>query len=313
MVTQCLLNKKLKIRTNKSNSGKTNQMKFKIILFTILGALSHVAFSEILMEAELAVKISLKKKPTTRPQTIAFIGAEKKYYIADGGLAPLGSAYEAPISKSLIHTYDDQGNYLDSTRAGFDNRSIYYNEKTFQLETITYNVSSQAGFAPMTGIFSLSLNDRGLLTGKSGVISNFAPAFGSASTMPTFDAKNNVYYAKQERTNEVFVVDAKDFQLKNTIKLDFKSPGVEHHDVAASFIAFTNKKDAEFILLDVDHKRFLIYDIKGQYKGASRLPAGLKIRSKNHFNGLGYSNELFFIYIDSENEFGTYQGYKVLN
>ena len=110
----------------------------------------------------------------------------------------------------------------------------------------------------MTGIFSLSLNDKGLLTGKSGVISNFAPAFGSASTMPTFDAKNNVYYAKQERTNEVFVVDANDFQLKNTIKLDFKSPGVEHHDVSASFIAFTNKKDAEFILLDVDHKRFLI-------------------------------------------------------
>ena len=288
-------------------------MKSKIILFIMLSTLSHIATSEILKNAELVVKIVLKKEPTTRPQTITFIGAEKKYYIADGGLAPLGSAYEAPISKSLIHTYDQQGSYLDSTRAGFDNRSIYYNEKTFQLETITYNVSSQAGFAPMTGIFSLELNDKGMLTGKSGVISNFAPAFGSASTMPTFDAKNNVYYAKQERTNDVFVVDANDFQLKHTIKLDFKSAGVEHHDVAASFIAFTGKKDAEFILLDVDHRRFLIYDIAGKYKGASKLPSDLKIRSKNHFNGLGYSNDYFFVYIDSENEFGTYQGYKVLN
>ena len=49
----------------------------------------------------------------------------------------------------------------------------------------------------MTGIFSLELNDKGMLTGKSDVISNFAPAFGSASTMPTFDHQENVYYAKQ--------------------------------------------------------------------------------------------------------------------
>ncbi len=288
-------------------------MKLKIIAFILFSVFSQLAISEILKDAELAFKIVLKKEPTTRPQTVAFISAEKKYYIADGGLAPMGSAYEAPISKSLIHTYDDKGEYLESTRPGFDNRSIYYNEKTFQLETITYNVSSQGGFAPMTGIFSLKLNDKGLLTGKSDVISNFAPAFGSASTMPTFDHKKNVYYSKQERVNEVFVVSAEDFQLKDTIKLDFKTPDVEHHDVAASFIAFTGKKDFEFILLDVDHKRFLIYDIKGKYKGFSKLPSNLKIRSKNHFNGLGYTNNgYFFLYIDSENEFGTYHAYKVL-
>jgi hypothetical protein len=40
----------------------------------------------------------------------------------------------------------------------------------------------------------------------------------------------------------------------------------------------------------------------------------LKIRAKNHFNGLGYTNNgLFFLYIDSEGEFGTYHAYKVLN
>lgn len=226
----------------------------------------------------------------------------------------MGSAYEAPISKSLVHTYDSEGNYIESTKPGFDNRSIYYNDKTFQLETITYNVSSQSGFAPMTGIFSLKLDDNGLLTGKSDVISNFAPAFGSASTMPTFNSKDNVYYAKQERLNEVLVVSAENFQLKNTIKLDFKTPDVEHHDVAASFIAYTGVKDFEFILLDVDHKRFLIYDITGKYIGASKLPSNLKIRSKNHFNGLGYTNNgYFFLYIDSENEFGTYHAYKILN
>jgi hypothetical protein len=289
-------------------------MKLKIIFFTIVSIFSQLATGEIINDAELAFKIILKKAPTTRPQTVAYISAEKKYYIADGGLAPMGSAYEAPISKSLIHTYDDQGKYLDSTKPGFDNRSIYFNQKTFQLETITYNISSQAGFAPMTGIFSLERNDEGFLTGKSKAISNFAPAFGSASTMPTYDFKKNLYYAKQEKLNEVLVVDAKDFQLKNTIKLDFKTPDVEHHDVAASFIAYTGEKDFEFILLDIDHKRFLIYDISGNYKGSSKLPKNLKIRAKNHFNGLGYTNNgYFFIYIDSETEHGAYHAYKVLN
>ena len=117
--------------------------------------------AEILDKAELVLKINLKKAPTSRPQTVAYIPVEKKYYIADGGLAPMGSATEAPVSKSLIHTYDETGKYIESTRAGFDNRSIYFNQKEAQLETISYNVSSAAGFAPMTGIFSLELDDNG--------------------------------------------------------------------------------------------------------------------------------------------------------
>ncbi len=63
----------------------------------------------ILMNKQnLIFKIPLKKEPTTRPQTIAYIPVEKKYYIADGGLAPMGSNSQAPISKSLIHTYDEK-------------------------------------------------------------------------------------------------------------------------------------------------------------------------------------------------------------
>lgn len=288
---------------------------FKKILVTFFLILQPIIlFSEVLGEAELILKIELKKEPTSRPQTVAYIPVEKKYYIADGGLAPMGSAYEAPISKSLIHTYDENGNFLKSTRAGFDNRSIYFNDKTSTLETITYNVSSEAGFGPMTGIFSLELDDNGLPTGKSDDIANFVPAFGSASTMPVYDSKKNVFYAKQERTNKVYVVSLDDRQLVKEIQLDFKTPNVEHHDVAANFIAFTDIKGKEFILLDIDHKRFLVYDLDGKYVGASSLPKDLKLRSKNHFNGLGYTNNgYYFVYIDSEGEHGTYHAYKVIN
>ena len=282
-----------------------------LLCLTILN-IGH-AHAEINENAELAFKINLTKKPTTRPQTVAYIPGEKKYYIADGGLAARASDYEAPISKSLIHTYDESGKYIESTRAGFDNRSIYFNEKTSKLETITYNVSTAAGFAPMTGIFSLELDEKGLLTAKSEVVSQPSTSFGSAGTMPTYDSKNNLYYAKQEKSNRVFVLDAESKELKKEIKLDFDTPKVMHHDVASHFVAFTGKPGEELILLDIDHKRFLIYNKDGKYQGSSALPKSLKIRSQNHFNGLGYTlNGYYFVYLDSEGDHGSYHAYKVL-
>lgn len=285
-----------------------------ILLLAILTTLNtSYVFAEINTNAEFVFKINLTKKPTTRPQTIAYVPSEKKYYVADGGLAARGSDYEAPISKSLIHTFDEAGEYIESTRAGFDNRSIYFNERSSKLETITYNVSTAAGFAPMTGIFSLELDKNGLLTAKSDVVSQPSASFGSAGTMPSYDSKNNLYYAKQEISNRVFVLDAKSKKLKKEIKLDFETPKVLHHDVASHFVAFTGKSDEELILLDVDHKRFLVYNKDGKYKGSSALPKSLKIRSQNHFNGLGYTlNGYYFLYLDSDGEFGSYHAYKVL-
>ena len=137
----------------------------KIIIALCFLIFNYSIYADVLPEAKSEVKITLARKPTTRPMTVAFIPGQKKYYIADGGLAPLGSETEAPISKSLIHTYDQSGKYVASTQAGFDNRSIFYNELSFQLTTITYNVSSEAGFAPNTGIFSLDLDSQGILKG----------------------------------------------------------------------------------------------------------------------------------------------------
>lgn len=279
------------------------------ILFTILISLNIQA--EILTDAKLEMKIPLAKEPSTRPMTVAYIPGEKKYYIADGGLSPVGNE---PFSKSQVHVYDEQGTYIKSFSPGFDNRSIYYNENSKTLETVTYNVSSAAGFFPNTGIFKLELDDQGLLTNKSDTVSRFSETFGSAGTMPTYDAKNNQYFAKQEKSNIVRVIDGTSNDIKKEIALDFSAAEVEHHDVTDHYVAFTNIPGHELILLDVDHKRFLIFNLDGKLVGTSELEKGLKIRAKNHFNGLGYTNNgLFFLYIDSEGEFGTYHAYKVLN
>lgn len=283
----------------------------KIIIALCFLIFNYSIYADVLPEAKSEVKITLARKPTTRPMTVAFIPGQKKYYIADGGLAPLGSETEAPISKSLIHTYDQFGKYVASTQAGFDNRSIFYNELSFQLTTITYNVSSEAGFAPNTGIFSLDLDSQGILKGTSKEVFSFNPAFGDSATMPSFDSKTNRYFAKQKRSGRVIIIDVNDGSKVGEINLDLKSAGVAFDDLSDSFIAATSIDGEELAILDVDHKAVLIFNVKGSFVGKSSLPKDIKLRAHNHYNGLGFANNLFFIYNESEGEFGTYYGFKI--
>lgn len=270
------------------------------------------AQADILPEAEVGIKIPLTKKPTTRPMGVAYLPNNQHYYIADGGLAPMGSEFEAPISKSEVHAFTAEGNYVNSAKPGYDNRSLYYNPNSGKLEIITYNISSAVGFSPNTGIYSLDVDDKGELLATSGEVAQFNPAFGDAGTMPSYDPASKHYYAKQDRGNIVFVVDAKQREKLQEIKLDFAKAQVAHDDVSDHFVAFTGVAGNELALLDVDHKAVLIFDLNGQYVGKSALPATIKLRSQNHFNGLGYTNGMMFVYHEPEGEFGTYYGFKVV-
>lgn len=288
-------------------------MRISKVLFSIaISLIFQPAHSEILANAQVGIKIPLAKKPSTRPMTVAHIPSFKRYYIADGGLAPMGSEFEAPISKSLIHSYDDSGKYINSSRPGYDNRSIYYNTNTNKLETITYNISSFGGFSPNTGIFSIDLTDTGDLKDTSADVFGFNPAFGDANTMPSYNPVTNQYYAKQGRSNKVLVVDVKMREPISEIALDLVKAGVANDDVSDYFVAYTGAKGEEFELLDIDHKAVLIFDLNGKYVGKSDLPKDLKLRSHNHLNGAGYANGMLFVYNESEGEFGTYYGFKVL-
>ena len=290
----------------------------KLLKQSIAGALVVSAIlsgnlqAQVLPEAALGIKFALAKQPTTRPMTVAYIPVFKRYYIADGGLAPMGSETEAPISKSLIHAYDETGKYLNSSRPGYDNRSIYFNPNSSTLETITYNISSDVGFSPNTGIYAIHLTETGDLKDTSDEISQFNPAFGHSGTMPTYDAENKRYFAKQGRSDKVFIVDPKQREKVGEITLDLAKAGAAHDDVSDLFVAYTGVKGEELILLDIDHKAALVFDITGKFVAKSELPKNLKLRSQNHFNGIGYANDMLFVYHDSEGEFGTYYGFKIL-
>ena len=268
--------------------------------------------AEVLPEAAQGIKIALVKKPSTRPMTVAYVPNVKHYYIADGGLAPMGSEFEAPISRSQIHAYDDTGKYINSAKPGYDNRSIYYNTNTNKLETITYNISSEVGFSPNTGIYSIDLSDTGEVKDTSIEIMQFNPAFGYANTMPSYDAANKRYFAKQGRSGVVFIVDPKLREKVSEITLDLAKAGVAFDDISDSFVAFTGVKGEELLVLDIDHKAALVFDVAGKFVAKSALPKDLKLHAQNHYNGLGYANDMLFVFNENEGEFGTYYGLKIL-
>ena len=289
-------------------------MHFNKIILTIICVLGFsVAQAQVLPEAVVGIKIPLAKKPTSRPMGVAYVPHVSRYYVADGGLAPVPGDMESPFSKSLVHMFDDKGAYLNSAMPGFDNRAIYFNPNSKQLELITYNISSGAGFSPNTGIYALEMNVQGDLSGSSKDIIGVNPAFGSASTMPSYDPEGKRYFAKQERSNVVLIVDPAKREKVGEITLDLASAGAKSDEISDHYVAFTGVKGEELAVLDIDHKSVLVFDLNGKLVGKSKLPQDLKLRAQNHYNGLGYSNGMMFVYHEAEGAFGTYYGFKVLD
>lgn len=293
---------------------KLNQHQRKLKIGTLLISLFFVCSLQaaVLPEAKLLLKIPMAKAPTTRPMTVAYQPALMHYYVADGGLAPMGSEWEAPISKSQVHAFDAEGKYVNSASPGYDNRSIYYNANTANIETITYNISSAFGFAPNTGMYALDISETGKIKDSSKEIIQFHTAFGDSFTMPSYDAEHDRYFAKQSRSNKVRIVSIKESEPLGEITLDIATAGAKFDDISDSFIAYTGAKGEELALLDLDHKAILIFDLSGKFVAKSTLPDTISLRAKSYYNGLGYANDMFFLYNEKEGEFGTYHGYQVI-
>jgi len=290
-----------------------NAMKTKILslISGLLLAATMPSAAGVLPEAQESVKLVLAKKPTSRPMGVAYMPDYKRYYVADGGLGAVEDGINMPLSKSEVHVFDENGAYIHSSRPGLDNRAIYFNRNTDRLETITYNVSSFAGFTPNAGIFSLVLDEQGNVKPDRNEIANFNPAFGDSATMPSYDPVGDRYLAKQQRSDKVWIVKLPARDKVGEITLDLAAAGARFDDITDSHVAWTGIAGEEIAVLDVDHKAILVFDQTGKFIGKSALPAGIKLRAHSHYNGLGYSRGMFFVYSETEGEFGTYRGFRV--
>ena len=114
------------------------------------------------------------------------------------------------------------------------------------------------------------------------------------------------------RSGVVFIVDPKLREKVSEITLDLVKAGAAFDDISDSFVAFTGVKGEELLVLDIDHKAALVFDVTGKFVAKSALPKDLKLHAQNHYNGLGYANDMLFVFNENEGEFGTYYGLKVL-
>ena len=269
------------------------------------------AMAQVLPEAQIGIKISLAAPSTSRPMTIAYLPTVSRYYIADGGLAALPGDPTGASSRSEVHVYSEEGVRLQSAKPGLDNRSIYFNPNTRQIETVTYNVSSAAGFRPGMGVFALHVDESGALADDSSQLSGPNPAFGDAATMPSYDPVAKRYYAKQERSNKVWVVDVEKREKISELALELEAAGAKFNDISDHYVAYTGFPGEELAVLDIDHKAVLVFDLNGKFVGKSALPANIKLHAQNHYNGLGFTNGMMFVYHENEGEFGTYYGFRI--
>lgn len=290
-------------------------MNFRQRLVTTVAMLALAtgvpAHARVLPEAVAEVRIPLVAKPTSRPMGVAYVPDYSCYYIADGGFGAIPDGLGIPVSRSEVHVYSAEGQHIQSARPGLDNRAIYFNPNSRRLESVTYNISSAAGFMPNSGIFALELDAAGKLTGKTDEIIGHHPAFGDLSTMPGYDAAADVYYAKQRRGGRVLLVKAKAREPAGEITLDLHAAGSAPGDVSDFFVAHTGIAGEELALLDVVRKAVLVFDRQGRFVGKSALPSAMRLRANNHYSGLGYANGLFFVYHEPEGEFGTYYGFRI--
>lgn len=287
-----------------------SQQRISFLAALLLGH-SLSGHAQVLPEAVSAMRMPLAVKPTSRPMTVAYDPDYSRYIVADGGFTAMPDEFGVVASKSQVHVYDAKGQYVHSAKPGLSNRSVYYNPNQHRLESVTYNASSDMGFAPNTGVFALEMDKDGRLTNNTETLSQPHRAFGKASTFASYDPAGNQYYCKQERSNKVLIVKLDKDEPVGEIALDLAAAGARDDDISEYYVAFTGIPGEELAALDVDHKCVLVFDLKGKFVGKSTLPATMKLRANNHFNGHGYANGMFFVYHENEGEFGTYYGFQI--
>ena len=287
------------------------QLQRRSILALLLLGFSLNNYAQVLPEAVSVMRMQLAVKPTSRPMTVAYEPDYRRYIVADGGFTAMPDEFGIVASKSQVHVYDEKGQYVHSAKPGLSNRSVYYNPNQHRLESVTYNASSDMGFAPNTGVFSLEMAKDGRLTDNTETLSQPNKAFGKASTFASYDPAKNQYYCKQEHGNKVLIVKLDKDEPTGEINLDLTAAGARDDDISEYWVAYTGIQGEELAALDVDHKCVLVFDLKGKFVGKSTLPPNMKLRANNHFNGHGYANGMFFVYYENEGDFGTYYGFHI--
>lgn len=284
----------------------------KIIIFIIgfcLFVTKQACAIEIINPDMEKIKIPHAVAHSSKPSSILYSPKFKKYYIANGGRGVVQDGRSPPYSTSELNIYSSDGQYIKSLVPGFNMRNIYMLNDEINIST--YNSSAQAGFMPNSGEYQFNLDSDGLSVLESKDVYGVKSSLGDPSAQVVCIIKNECW-TKQPRSNKIIVVDMATDKVLKTIELDLAEAGVDILSLSDTWVGYTGVVGYEIVIPSIDDKKVLFFSNDGKYRGFSKLPDYIKLRSENHFNGFGYTNGLMFVFDFSKTEYGTFYGFEVL-
>ncbi len=264
------------------------------IFVCVLGAAAHAQVSPV---ATAGVTLTPTGGIST-PMSVAWVPAFSRYYGGSGG-----------STGSPVTVFSAAGAQLGQGSTGVDQRGIFFNPNTGFLESVSYSACCSAA-DPVRGVQEINLDGSGNLVGTNAqLLAAPIAALASSQTMPSYDSGADRLYAKQDASADVNVVNRTTGASAGTITLNLAAAGVTAGDVNTNGANFTGVAGSELAIYDFTNHRALVFDLAGNFIGASLLPA--IAAGDNTDYGTGYANGQFFVFDNSAGAFGSWRGFVI--
>jgi hypothetical protein len=248
-------------------------MKKFISLFIVISIVGYFSSSaqNLMEESEIVVTLNMEGTSGNNGTAVIYNQEKEIYYAAFAG----NSAFP-------LELFDKYGKHLYEVETGFDVRGLWYNPKQKRIEGNAYSG---------VGIYYKTLNARGYPDDNAfPILENVEVP--SPNIVGTFNPKKKVIYYLFDKS--IMILSSKDHSLLKSIELQIPTSS---HDINSSCIFYTGVMKMEFALLDAGNKQLLVYDKKGNYKGAVAIHVSFEIKSI--FNA-SFANGYLFLF-DKDN------------
>jgi hypothetical protein len=266
-----------------------------------IGLLASATQAAILATATPGVTLTLTSSLGNPPMEVTYVPTFQRYYGGSGN----GPGVPAAI-------FDSAGVQVGNASSGVDLRGMWFNANTGFLESNSYNACCGSG--AVTGIQHINLDGSGNYVGTNTqlVAGPLAGLGGNSQTLASYDPAGNVLYSKQGGSANVTVANRASGALVTTITLNLAAAGVTPSDINDNFVGFTGVAGSELVSFDFTNHRALVFNLAGNYIGASILPA-ITPTFDNQDYGAGYANGQLFVFDDSiGGAGGAWRGFVIL-
>jgi len=231
---------------------------------------------------------------------VGYVPAFQRYYGGSGD-----------FSTSPVTVFSSSGSQLSQGPTGVDGRGLYFNPNTGFLESMSYNACCAFGLGSAVGLQHINLDGSGNLVGTNTQLLSAPIAAIGANTqaMVSYDPGSDHLYSKQTGSAVVNVANRTSAAALGTITLNLAGAGVTTGDVNDNFVGTTGVAGSELAIYDFTNHRALVFDLAGNFIGASLLPA--IPGGTNNLYGSGYANGQFFVFDDTIGTAGAWRGFNI--